>query len=63
MIDNTGGDGGKGGKGGLGGKFSNGMGAPTFLDLLFPSRNYAGNQGASGSEGASGGEPEIIIID
>jgi len=63
MIDNTGGDGGKGGKGGLGGKFSNGMGAPTFLDLLFPSRNYPGNQGASGSEGASGGEPEIIIID
>jgi hypothetical protein len=63
IIDNSGGDGGIGGKGGLGGKFSNGMSAPTFLDLLFPSRNYSGIQGATGFEGASGGEPEIIIID
>jgi len=63
MIDNSGGDGGIGGKGGLGGKYSNDMGAPTFLDLLFPSRNYPGNQGATGLEGAAGGEPEIIIID
>ena len=63
LIDNSGGEGGLGGKGGRGGKFSTGYGAPTLLDLFFPSRNYPGNQGAMGAIGEPGDEPEIILMD
>lgn len=62
VIDNSGGEGGEGGKPGRGGKFSTGA-VPTLLDLLFPSRNYPGNQGAMGETGEQGNEPEVILLD
>ena len=63
VIDNSGGDGGDGGKCGRGGAYATVSGAPTLLQLLFPSRNYSGDDGEQGEQGESGGEAVIEIVD